>query len=405
MEMISKLANIFRSIMLQTSFELFRRQIPVQTWQEHPHFIDLCKSMIWDIDTHAVQNDPIHVLSESLRQKTLASFLNKYKEKSYLRMMIHLPSPKMSMGGASLFMNWIDALRFLGIETKELGWGCNTSAAISAFRPSVLFTSDHSSYTDQFDWEFIQLYRKYNPLIIMQTASHQHDGNTRNSTRLAKAKRRGVNFFVSFREPEYIQAYFQEWKGFGFEILSIPFSANPLIYYYISVQKKPLDYVFLASNNYEKFGRYKDYLLPIFRRYHGVINGPGWGQDELILSRDYHRFLYALANIGINLHIPISLERVSELNERTYILACCGLFQITDKPKILERVFMPGSIVSADNPSDYLEKFSYYLRHEEERQPFIIKSMECVYNGHTIFHRMDSLIKKILCVYDSYNYN
>ena len=103
-----------------------------------------------------------------------------------------------------------------------------------------------------------------------------------------------------------------------------------------------------------------------------------------------------MAVIGINLHLPISLEQVSEVNERTYILACCGLFQLTDAPKSLYQVFKPDAIVSADTPSEYQDKFEYYLRRPEARLPFILKSLEGVYAGHTIFHRMDQFVRKLL---------
>jgi spore maturation protein CgeB len=169
-----------------------------------------------------------------------------------------------------------------------------------------------------------------------------------------------------------------------------------LIYSYIPHAEKPLDYVFLASSNSDKRQRYWQYLRPIFKNYRGVINGPGWGQDDLILGREYHRFLYAMAAIGLNLHIPVSLEKFSEINERAYILACCGLFQLTDRPQSLGRVFPSDAIVCADSPAEYKDKFEHYLRHPDERLPFIQRSLDCIYTKHTIFHRMDMLIQKLM---------
>lgn len=378
-------------------FEYFRFRVNPQTWSEHEKYINECEALANEQLNQDLRNDPVFLKSEQLRSKTISFFENRYKEKTGLRIMLHVPSIQSSAAGASIFRNWLDGLRFLGVQAYELPWGSDTTVAIKTFRPTVLLTSDHPNYTQQFDWDFIQKYRSYSPLAIIMTASHEHDGNSPNSFRLKQAQMRRISLFVSFRDDEYVQIWLKEWTESGFRVLSIPFSANPLIYYYVPNNNKPLDFVFLASSNLEeKLQRYKRYLMAIFHRYHGVINGPGWGQDELILTREYHRFLYAMAKIGINIHIPTSIELVSEINERSYIIACCGLFQLTDKPKTLYKVFNVDAIVSADTPSEYLEKFEYFLHCPEERLPFVQKGLECIYEGHTVFHRMDKFVQELL---------
>jgi hypothetical protein len=300
-----------------------------------------------------------------------------------------------SIAGRSVFCGWIEGLQAMGVEAKELTWNTDTTREIQSFQPNVLLTSDYSIYTQQFDWNFIQAYRKQRPLVLILTASPESDGNTPNIPRLEQAKRWGVSFYVSFREPTYILSQLTDWSSYGFDVLSLPFSASPLQYYYVPNQSKVIDYIFLGSINPPKLSAYVHYWLPIVRHYSGLINGPGWGQDGLILDRPLHRLIYSIAKIGLNLHIPVSLESFSEINERTYILACCGLFQLVDKPKSLSTLYGPDDIVCAEAPSDYVDKFRYYLEHAEQRIPYIIKGLHSVYNGHTIFHRMDALMHRI----------
>ena len=284
----------------------------------------------------------------------------------------------------------------MGVVAQELAWGTDTRSAIEDFQPNVLLTSDYAAYTEQFDWEFIRSYREQKPLVLILTASPESDGNTSNIPRLERARHWGVSFYVSFREVAYVRSQLTDWFDYGFEVLSIPFSANPLQYYYVPKQAKPLDYLFLGSINPSKLGRYVRYWLPIVRRYKGLINGPGWGQDDLILDRPVHRLVYSLAAVGLNLHIPISVNTFSEINERAYILASSGVFQLIDRPQSLRTLFGPDDIVSADSPAEYADKFCYYLAHPDERIPYVIRGLRCVYGGHTVFHRMEVLMRRVL---------
>jgi spore maturation protein CgeB len=111
--------------------------------------------------------------------------------------------------------------------------------------------------------------------------------------------------------------------------------------------------------------------------------------------------MYALGAIGINLHIPVSLDLCSEVNERTFILACCGMFQLCDAPKALRRFFPGIAVPSAENPSEYADMFSYFLKDPEKRLPYQLASLTAVYEGNTIFHRMTRFLDHALFVIKS----
>lgn len=383
---------------------VFLGQVRAETWENNRKYFNWCHSIGLEEDLRdqdSTLHDPIWLESEEIRKQIVGQYLGRYANAVGVRFFIHVPNESVSIAGRSVFRNWIEGLQWMGIEAQELPWGADIRSAIESFQPSVLLTSDYATYTQQFDWEFIRSYREEKPLLLILTASPEADGNTPNIPRLEQARHWGVSFYVSFREDAYVRSQLTDWFDHGFEVLSIPFSANPLQYYYMPKQAKPLDYVFLGSINPEKLGRYVRYWLPIVRQYGGLINGPGWGQDDLILDRPLHRLVYSLAAIGLNLHIPISVNTYSEINERTYILACSGVFQLVDCPQSLGTLFGPDDVMSADSPSEYVDKFRYYLGHPEERIPYIIQGLRCVYDGHTIFHRMDLLMRKVLnCLED-----
>jgi hypothetical protein len=284
----------------------------------------------------------------------------------------------------------------MGVKCEMVPFGVSANDAIEKAGATVFFTSDHDSYIKWLDLERLKKYREKNPLVLIFTASAEHDGNPNAKKRLNRARSYGVDFFVSFREPEYVKEFLPDWKASGFDVISIPFSANPLVQRYIPFPTKPLDYVFLASSNPEKAPRYCRYLKSIFSQYQGVINGPGWNQDHLVLDRRFHSYIYALGAVGINLHIPVSLNLYSEINERTFILACCGIFQLCDAPQVLRRYFSENAVVSAETPDDYVEKFKFFLNNPEKRASYQLNSLRSVYQGNTIFHRMSFFVDHIL---------
>lgn len=331
---------------------------------------------------------PVFSLSQQLRRESLALNRDLFVNRPELRVMMHVPPAAISLGGNSLFSNWLDGLRHMGVPCEAVETGALANEAIERFRPTVFFSSDHTTYLQWIDWSRLRAYREQHPMVLVLTASAEHDGNTPAAGRLRFAREREVDFFVSFRDAEYIAEHLSAWTDAGHDVLSIPFSANPIWQFHVPFEPKPLDYAFLASTNPEKAVRYWRYLSSLLPKYRGVINGPGWGQDGLMLTRRYHSYLYALAQIGINLHIPISLDLLTEVNERTFILACSGTFQLCDAPQVLRRFFSEVAVPSAVTPVEYAEKFVHYLKNPQARTACQLASLRAVYADHTIFHRM-----------------
>lgn len=381
----------------QLRLRSFEKRIHPATWKDHDSILDWAMSQVGHDTDNSLSVSPIVRRGHELRQAILSEFKNKYRTLEGIRILIHVPSKNRSPGGYSLFSNMKDSIEYLGIPCEKLGWEESINEKLTAFRPTIFLSSDNDIYRNRIDWPAVQRYRASHPLRVGLTASIEAYGNTPLDQRLRWGKAQKIDFYYSFRSPEYLRSR-EDYKPFfadGYQIYSVEFGANPLHYFPVGGINQDLPYVFLASSNPDKQQRYAEWLTPIFANYPGFLDGPGWSRINRCAPAISHRYLYARAKVGINLHVDDSIDWASELNERTYILAACGVPQLIDNPKLLLGRFSESSMFQAASPKDYLDLFHHILAFPEEAQKRVNISLEEVYQKHTTFHRAECFIKQL----------
>lgn len=331
-----------------------------------------------------------------LRTKVISEFENKYKLDNRDRILVHLPPFNVSPGGYSLFSNLIDSFNFIGIESKALKWDEDLEQSLNSFRPTIFISSDNREYIDRIDWEIIQAYKYKFGLNVGLTASIEAYGNTPLIPRLKWARNK-IDFYYSFRPQEYIKIrsdyypYFEE----GYEIFTIEFGANPLCYYPVNTIAKDIDFIFLGSNTRDKHSRFYDYFPSIFNNYSGILIGQGWNKHESWADKNIHKYMYGRSKIGLNLHGSNQTGFPIELNERTYILAACGIPQLIDNVDLLKHRFKEESLFIAENPREYLEIFKWILDNPKEADKRALSALDEVYSKYTTFHRVEKFYNQI----------
>lgn len=394
LKLLHRFNNLLKKIISLAKFKLFEKKINKKSIHLHDSILGEAR------EKHHSNNIAIREDVRIMRENLLSLFKDKFKDKSNIRLLIHLPSFEKSPGGFSLFYNLYESIKFLGVEVETLNFGEPIALSLHNFKPNFFISSDNEIFKKQIDWKSIAKYRKENTLKIGLTASLEEYGNTPLSERLLWAKNNKIDFFYSFRTPEYLQTRL-EYKPYfdnGYKIFSIEFGANILIYYPVNGIFKDLDYVFLASSNPDKRERYYSWLSNIFKKSFGFINGPGWTHSRSFASREIHSLLYARAKVGINLHINDSIDQASELNERTYILAACGVPQLVDQAKLLNERFSSNCYFEGKNPLEYDELFDFILNNPEEANYRAMNALKEVYSKHTTLHRADGFIKNLLTI-------
>jgi hypothetical protein len=300
-----------------------------------------------------------------------------------------------------MFSSMVSSLSYLGIQVDTTEVGVPMDEKLISLRPTLFLSSDNAYFTSTVDWELLNRWRRETGMRVGLTASIEAYGNTALPFRLMAARQNGVDFFYSFRSREYLHErpdyhlFFEE----GYKIHSIEFGANPLLYYPVPVKQKDIDYIFLASSNPTKLDRMVPYLGPVFSQYEGFIGGTGWQKVDCWPSLSANKFLFSRAKIGVNLHLKDQILWANEVNERTYILAACGIPQLTDAPKLLLKRFSDKSLFKAQSPKEYLEQFEFILSNPAVAEQRALQGLREVYASHTTFHRAESFVLQLYRLY------
>jgi len=69
---------------------------------------------------------------------------------------------------------------------------------------------------------------------------------------------------------------------------------------------------------------------------------------------------------------------------------------ISDNAPRIRDFFSENEAVLAHDPADYLEKVDYFVRHPDERLPYLQKARKRVVAEHTYHHRLCDLLRFIL---------
>lgn len=398
---INKVINKLRILVNKIKFRIFENNIHRKTWQNYSSIIEWAESLTnlsnSQLEQQIIESDDLIVKKGyELRKKVLAEFKNKFAGEN-IRIMVHIPTKESSPAGYSLFSNMAESFKFIGIKTELLFVGEDIKEKLYQFQPTIFLSSDHKFYTSKIDWKIINEYKKSHNLEVGLTASIEEYGNTPLKQRLDWGKSIGIDFYYSFRAPEYFNTRidYKPFFEYGYKIYSIEFGANPILYFPLPNINKDLNYVFLASSNIDKINRYIKWLSGVLNSYPGFICGSGWHKASKWPSMEANKFLFSRAKIGINLHIDNQLDWASELNERAYILAACGIPQLIDNPKLLKNRFSEETMFIASTPKEYADLFKYMINNPIECEKRALKALEEVYESHTTFHRASNFINQL----------
>jgi spore maturation protein CgeB len=84
-----------------------------------------------------------------------------------------------------------------------------------------------------------------------------------------------------------------------------------------------------------------------------------------------------------------------QFNERTYQLAACGVPQLVDHPKLLDKIFSPNALCVADTPTVYARIFHALMERPELAYDRALQAQKEVFLRHAIFHRAEDFVHRL----------
>ncbi len=277
------------------------------------------------------------------------------------------------------------------------------------FQPDLFFGS--ISYMNDFDVDYLN---DTNIKVLAWTFPHTPIDTTKDllmtsvtpeqESKLLKLKNlSGV--VIQFLQPN-AEEYCSNWIKKGVKVIGMPCAADILTYYPKEpTEKYKSDLAYIGGYWPKKAGTHLNakgldhYIVPLKKKYGQRFKIYGWGWPkglcEGTIPFGSDNDLFNSAKIILNLHEPHSRNLGIDVTERVFKVMASKGFQIVDYVEALRGFFKEDELVAADTLEGYHKLVEHYLKHPEDRAPFIEKGYKRVMKEHCYTHRVEELLKKI----------
>lgn len=206
------------------------------------------------------------------------------------------------------------------------------------------------------------------------------------------------------------------YRQLGCNVHYLPLGVNPAIYQprYVPAQYQS-DICFIGNAFFNRV-HLIDQIAPFLALRETRIVGKLWKRLRRYqslkrniriewISADEAASYYNGAKIVINIHRSHN-DKVHNknsrnlpglsINPRTYEIAACGAFQLTDIRHDLNDLYTPGvEIETYASPKELIDKMVYYLNNEEQRKQVALKGLRKTLEKHTYQNRLHQLLNVI----------
>lgn len=206
------------------------------------------------------------------------------------------------------------------------------------------------------------------------------------------------------------------YKSMGcHDVFYLPLAVDTDIFYPKAVETKYQSDILFVGNAFNDRIRLFDSIAHYLSTKNVLILGYWWDKliNYQILSGKIHQYwsspeetasYYNGAKIVLNIHRSYDDSRnynsikvpALSVNPRTFEIAACGAFQLTDFRLDLINQYSPDlDIATYISDKDIIPKLEYYLNHDEKRMAIAKRGFQKTIGEHTYLNRINKLIDKL----------
>ncbi|MDY0018601.1 MAG: glycosyltransferase [Anaerolineae bacterium] len=329
-----------------------------------------------------------------LRQAVLTDYKLRHQNSGY-RFLFQMPKVGV---GVIWFQDLIQCLEYTGIPCATVERDDpQFHEKWEAFQPNVFISMDLPEVLRSLDLDYICRYKKAHGCFRFFTPVVKHwfpkpRLSAEDQWRLDLARsQKSVDAYFSMMVDEFFADHFAEWARAGFKYLALPHGCNPIDHYPLAAQKE-FDYFMATSHGIDRVKVTWRYMRPILARYYGLWAGPKWSFGAKPIPSEAMPSFYARTRIAPNPLMRFLIQLPAEITDRTFSVAACGTFQITDWTAVTDRFFAADELVRVKGEKEFFKAFQYYIDRPEERNAIALKALRRVFAEHTYFHRIDRLL-------------
>ena len=274
-----------------------------------------------------------------------------------------------------LMESWCMIFEFMGIDCHLYPFWEEIDLYLDKYQPNIFITCADEFYLSQFDTQKLT-----DRGILIGHISGAADPIP------IQPRHFIIDFFLDRQAPRNRE---------GIPIHQFQFGCNPLIHHTTDLGSD-YSWFYCGTISGNKINLVQKWIFPIMDKIKGgCVAGYGWDNFGIAtkgLGIEEIPKYYSNTLVNLNLHQPGQIERYFNVNERTVIIPACGGFQILDNPKALPEFFLEDEVVSVSTPSEYCDAVEYFVKHPDDRLPYIEKALDRTFREHSLFHSLSRLI-------------
>jgi spore maturation protein CgeB len=212
-----------------------------------------------------------------------------------------------------------------------------------------------------------------------------------------------IEKIFSYYHSNWVKRTHNHWQELGLTPVGLPLAADLLTY----KRTDPLpnlrcDLSFIGGYWPYKAINLDKFLLPLCYPDEKLkVKIFGWGNwpvaqhlgslDDSLISN-----LFASSTVNVNVFEPLAQKYGFDVNERCYKILAAGGFCVSEYcESAAEDIFSGNEVVFAKTPREFKEQVKYYVRHPEDRLPYIERGIQAVRKTHNYFLRLESMMNQV----------